>query len=756
MTPTRKIIALWIAAICLFTLLFSALPSVAEGAVRSEILAEKVVFSQLTADDRFVIVCEPGKVSASLDAVNSQIDTVKVTPAHTASRQVLTAMDPNIAVFAFEYDDSGDVYLKCESGYLTCSDDGRSLYYAQTPEPCSLWRIDDDGFLYNPNSLWTYRESSTANVYLEYFAGNQHFSTFPRYEGVDESEMIFAFYRLSDSAPGEAVIEDRHYRLPVFETSDVHGYLVELSDGDPLYLLAYIADKVDDVRGHGDDARKDLAILLDGGDIYQGSTLSNILKGQSVSAAFDMMGYDAVTVGNHEFDWQLDSMVDPDGTMPDYDVNGYAGENKIPVIVCNLYRNGEKCSLAGDYVILEKTARNNAGQELPVKVGVIGLAGLYGNSIRRDLFADQGYSIKEDYDLVNALAESLEASGQCDATILLAHESPTTIVKSIGEDTPIDLVLGGHAHRIENWTTSFGLAYLEPSCYSRAYAYADLAFEEVDGAPSFAGVENSHIFMTNTDREKLEKTPENADELAENVLELSDALKDSAMEILQSEIGVITQSIERYVYLPESGKRSTSGGNWLSSIYARAVNADVAFINGSGLRTDLTVDPDRGSRTITLYDIYQAFPFDNRIFCYELTYEELLTALEYSMTGGGSILFTYMTGIDCYFTEEGINAIVTADGEAIYVNGVWKEGWKDRHLRVALSEYMATTNRNKGHMSNPFVEWTDTPRLVDRDEIDSESAIRVLVREAAANDDHLSVDTQPHFINKIYAPQSGD
>ena len=189
----------------------------------------------------------------------------------------------------------------------------------------------------------------------------------------------------------------------------------------------------------------------------------------------------------------------------------------------------------------------------------------------------------------------------------------------------------------------------------------------------------------------------------------------------------------------------------MASIFARAVDADVGFMNAGGLRIDLDIEPGENKRTITLGDLYKMFPSENSVCCYELTWEELLTALEYAITPGGKILLTDVVGVDCYFTGESINALVTPDGEAVYVNGIWKEGWKDKKLRVALNEYIATTNRNRGdEMPNPFVAWYDTPRLIDNSETDIDSAIRILVREAAGNEGLLSVDTAPHFINEVY------
>ena len=124
-----------------------------------------------------------------------------------------------------------------------------------------------------------------------------------------------SFYKLTDEAWGSST--KNVYSLPLFETSDIHGTLVDSSSEPDLHYLARISDIVKDVRSSGGSYDKSRALLLDTGDIYQGNTISNLLNGNPLKAAFDKMDYDAVSIGNHEFDWGLDVSVDPDSTMAD-------------------------------------------------------------------------------------------------------------------------------------------------------------------------------------------------------------------------------------------------------------------------------------------------------------------------------------------------------------------------------------------------------------------------------------------------------
>ena len=95
------------------------------------------------------------------------------------------------------------------------------------------------------------------------------------------------------------------------------------------------------------------------------------------------------------------------------------------------------------------------------------------------------------------------------------------------------------------------------------------------------------------------------------------------------------------------------------------------------------------------------------------------------------------------------------------MNGEWAEGWKDKTFTVALTNYMATTDRPSEDLHNPFTGWADTSRLISSDRIDNEWSYKVLTAEAGQNGGLLSFDTSPHYINQpytgpVYTEDSGD
>ena len=525
------------------------------------------------------------------------------------------------------------------------------------------------------------------------------------------------------------------YRLPLIQTTDLHGYMVTTENGTTHYRLAYIAGKAN-ARRSGRDL-----LLLDSGDLYQGASVSNMLDGRPIYTAIDMMDYDAVALGNHEFDWGWNNLVDPDATLPDYTWKGIAYENKVPVVCANLYQYGIRSSTTKDYVIVEKEVKNSGGSTARVKIGIVGFATDFSGNIMTSKFSGMSYSIKENYNIAEDIAADLEATGKCDATVLLVHGAAPSVAARLRQGSAIDLVLGGHSHRYECGVTEAGMPYLQGGRHAERYAYAELEFSvDNDGKLSFSGVEAQQIVPVDATKDHL------ADYVDPLIKEVSDDALDAISEQLNTVIGHIQVAATTYT-LSGSGGRSTTMGNWMCDITRRIGEADVAFVNSGGIRTTVPLN-GQSTQDITVAKVYEMFPFDNTIYVYSISYADLLLLLEYALTSGGSGLLSQMTGIDCYYTSQNTVQRLIKDGTTIYQSGTWTEDWASRTLTLALSEYLATTEQTDYTTGkpNPLLEWNGTSRLLQNELIDNENAVRVLKAEAASSGGLLSIDTRPHFI----------
>ncbi len=674
----RKIISILASAILCITLAMqpAVQPAAAEAAQitanvpesghseQNSILAEKVEWAQLREGDQLYIVIRAGDRAISLNQKKTRLDWAAVTVGKTATRRVLTDVTEGAALFEITPVGDGSVYLKCDNGYMTTSEDGRSLFYTKTPDTGSRWQSDNGETLTNADMQREGKDGGLPNrVFIEYYTGGGYFGSFWSNGTTDVPMLTMDFYRAGNSKPEETVLYENLYYLPVVETSDLHGILADTSGEKPQYRIAYISDKVKDIRGYEPNTRKELAVLLDGGDIFQGTTVSSVTNGHALSAALDLMGYDAVTVGNHEFDWGLDTVMDPDGTLLDYSLKQFVGENRIPVVISNLYKNGEKIPRVKDYVILDKTARDTEGNEMSVKIGVIGMADAYEESILYDKFTGAGYSIFLDYEAINELAEELESSGQCDATILLTHGKAAKAADRLGEKTAIDLVLGGHIHNEENWRTTGGLLYMAPAGKAGSYEYCEMAFAENDGSPVFRKACNNRSVFTKIGLAEMEENGREAEELDPEIVMLTDTALQAVDDVLGAEVGYITENAKKNDWLPGSGDRSSALGNWVCSIIARIAGAEIAMINSGGIRAGFQIPEGKESRIITLQDIYEMLALNNEICAFEITYEELEKVLAYSLTKQGEMLFTEGTGFICIIWTGRCRPFLTMTGK---------------------------------------------------------------------------------------------
>lgn len=526
------------------------------------------------------------------------------------------------------------------------------------------------------------------------------------------------------------------YFLPVLQTTDMHGY-VTYSDNAVHYRLAYIARKAEDLRA-SDRTR---LLLVDGGDLYQGASVSNLLRGWPVYVSLDRMGYDAVALGNHEFDWGIESMIEADATLPAYVWQGQQYPGEVPVVCANLYQDGQRVGFTKDYVIVEKTAANARGDGVPVKIGIIGFAVNYAGSIMASQFGGKGYSIRADYALVNRMAAELESTGACDATVMLVHGDAADVAPQLGQASPVDLVLGGHSHGVRVGTTNWGLPYLQGGRYGEHYASGRLGFTvDASGKTSFKSVDRL-TSVTVDDTRNLAGFSSN---LSAEIVAVSNEALARTEEAQQEEVGYIRVGATTYS-LSGSGGRSSAMGNWMCDILRRSAGADIAFVNSGGIRTSFPLN-GQSQRGITVANVYEMFPFSNTTYVYNLTYAELLKVFQYALTSGGQALFSCEVGIDCYYSGSTVQKL-SKGSEVLYENGQWRGDWASRPVTLAASEYLATTERTDYYtgIPNPLIAWNATTRLVSNAQVDNEAAVEVLRSEGAASGGLLYIDLHPYF-----------
>ena len=522
-------------------------------------------------------------------------------------------------------------------------------------------------------------------------------------------------------------------RIALFETADVHGYIFDATKGDEntfQYRLPYIANFVNKARN---SSVYDDVLLLDGGDIYQGTPVSNITFGDTIKAAFDVMGYDAVGLGNHEFDWGVEEhAADPDGTISAYSIGSYSGDPDIPILAYNIYYadTGEKVPFTKDYVVVEKAGK---------RILIVGYIPDYSLKIMAEKISP--YKIDEDLKKLAKFVKKVKKAEKPDVTIVLAHEYPIYVAEALSHDD-VDVVFGGHDSRSGNYgISSTGIPYVQADKYSQGYGFGVLVIDE-EGNVTVEGLKNIPI---TGNPEKLYYTSENtvnADKFDKTVLDIAldswDEIGDEMSEVL----GYTDTPILKKGVVSDNG--ATSAGNWITGLMLRKMKADygvvATFYNYGGIRTSLEIPEGETTRNITVGDIYTINPFNNFWLVYELTGAEMAQQLKNGFIDKNfgdqvsGLTFEYVDHGTAEASDIEIVSITLDDGTEVDI------GDDKKTYRVCTSNYSATL------AGGVFIGKTSVNSTGDAP-VDNVTIIELLREEAKANDGYISVDTSARGVN---------
>jgi 5'-nucleotidase len=218
--------------------------------------------------------------------------------------------------------------------------------------------------------------------------------------------------------------------LTILHTNDTHARIEPFPAGSPRYAgmggIARRATLVKSIRAENPNV-----LLLDAGDVFQGTPYFNYYKGELDFEIMSKMGYDAMTMGNHEFDNGVQGFLDS------------VDKAQFPVVVSN-YNFG---STGLRDVVQEHMIKDVDG----IKVGIFGLGISFEGLIAPNMH--QGVSYIDPLRIAQFQADRLRYLYKCDYVICLSHlgynyqNSDRVSDRVIAERTTgIDLIIGGHTH----------------------------------------------------------------------------------------------------------------------------------------------------------------------------------------------------------------------------------------------------------------------------------------------------------------------
>ena len=404
-------------------------------------------------------------------------------------------------------------------------------------------------------------------------------------------------FMAAETAKAEAKGDD----IVVLYTNDIH---CGISEKESMGISGVAAYKADMIKQHG----KDNVTLVDCGDAIQGSALGTLSNGSYMVDIMNAVGYDYAIFGNHEFDY----------TIPE--LKKLVEKAEAAYLGCNFKYLGDEKD-ASKLSVAPYKIQDYKG----VKVAYVGISTpeslvkstptYFMDGKGKFLYSfSQGEDGKELYKSVQAAVDSARKEG-AKYVVALAHlgveedSAPYRSTDVIANTTGIDVMLDGHSHSVVASDKVKNAKGEEVLLSQTGTKLANLGKLVITKDGKF-----STELISSKDYAKK-------DELADKAVAKvqADLDKTLSQEVATSKIELSTKA--------EDGTRAvrnreTAIGDLCADAYRSATGADIAFVNGGGIRADIKAGK------ITFGDIINVFPYNNELYAVEATGQEILDALE--------------------------------------------------------------------------------------------------------------------------------
>lgn len=446
--------------------------------------------------------------------------------------------------------------------------------------------------------------------------------------------------------------DEETYELTIMHTNDTHSWHEPNGDGDG--GAARQATVVQQIR---DEVAN--SILLDGGDRFTGTLFHVQWRGEDSSQIMNAIGYDAMTLGNHEFD------------EGDEVLAGFVQSLEFPVVTANVDFS-ESPFLAG---LIEPYTILDVGGE---QIGVIGLV-----TPESDILSSPGDELVFEHDLIGvtqAMVDELTAQG-VNKIVLATHigyEADLLVAQGV---SGVDVVVGGHTNTF--LSNSFAGAVGEyPTVVESASGESVLVVQastqtlylgrldvEFDADGVLADWEGDAILLSRY----ITPDPEVSDIVA--------GLSAPIEELRNTPVG------ESGVFLV--GDRNVcrvsecNMGNLITDAIREETGVDIAVMNAGGIRADI----DEGD--VTLGEVLTVLPFGNLISTFELTGADVWAMLENSVSQVEDVAgrFLQVSGLNYSFdaTQEPGSRITSAQ---VWQDGEWVELDLEATYTLAANDFI--------------------------------------------------------------------
>ena len=495
--------------------------------------------------------------------------------------------------------------------------------------------------------------------------------------------------------------------LVVLFTSDVH---CGIDQGFGYAGLVAIRDNL---------KKTNHVLLVDNGDAIQGEPVGTMTTGEAIITLMNSVGYDLAIPGNHEFDYGMDRFLE------------LAKKARFPYISSNFNKEGEL--VFEPYVIKEFDG---------VKVAFVGVTTpkTITSSTPKYFQDDEGkyiYGFMQDdtgegvYSAVQTAVDDARENG-AQYVVVLGHVgneetcAPWTYADIIANTTGIDAFLDGHSHdtdqvtmknkdgvdvvRSASGTKLGGIGWLKIEAATGKLTTGLYTWDNDVSAPELLGIQNNASQAVKAATTALNQ-------------KLSQKVAKTAVDLTINDPEAVDQNGKPIRIVRNA---ETNLGDLCADAYRDQSGADIAFVNGGGVRTNLKAGD------ITLGDILKVHPFGNAMCVVEATGQQILDALEFGARNvpGENGGFLQVSGLT-YEIHTYIESTATTDSNGMFtgvtgeyrVKNVLVDGKPlelDKVYTLASHNYML---KNGGDGFNMFMECN---LLVDEAMLDNQVLINYI------------------------------
>ena len=462
--------------------------------------------------------------------------------------------------------------------------------------------------------------------------------------------------------------------IVILYTNDVHCGIV---DG-----LGYAG--VARVKAAFEAAGKEV-ILVDNGDATQGDVIGTLSKGEAIVELMNAVGYDVATIGNHEFDYGMEQF------------NKNVSLAKFQYVCCN-FLNDKGEAVLKPYTIVEKAGKKIAFVGIDTPEAFTKSTPVYfqdgeGNYIFSFCEGNNGQDL---YDKVQETVDAARAEG-ADYVIAMAHlgidyqSAPWMSTDVITNTTGIDAVLDGHSHSVIAGDAVKNKDGENVILTSTGTKLDNVGIFTIDGEGKMSSMLLDADAIKFMDAVGALTEDNGAGEAVAAAIAKNDELVNTVVAKTS-----VTLTTTDPVAVDEKGNairivrsQETNLGDLCADAYRAMGQADIAFVNGGGIRANIN------EGDITYGQIIKVHPYGNALCVVEATGQEILDALELSVCSlpGESGGFLHVSGLK-FSVDMNVDSTVVKDEKKMFVEVAGDRRIKDVEVLQEDGTY-ATIDPNK-------------------------------------------------------------